>query len=373
MEKMQPYTVLAVDDNLLNLKMIEKSLSREGYRIFIAGNGSEGRSIAREKRPDLILLDIEMPGENGFEVIKKLKEDAVTNPIPVIFLTGISDVNAKLKGFDLGAVDYITKPFHPLEVLARVRIHLKLSIATNSLVQDQAAKLLQVAEAQTAMLPVPASFPNARYGVYYKALEEAGGDFYDILNISDFITGFFVADFSGHDIKTSYLTASIKALLVQNCTPLYSPRESMKMVNAVLKEILPREKYLTACYLHLNRSTMTMTLVNAGHPPAVCLPVQGTPFLVKSQGDILGMFSDAHFGVTRIKVSRGDRFFAYSDGLVESVGEKTNWAAGARKLLPAFRDLQQFSCTDAPGRLIRKLFAENSRPDDDIVVLCIEV
>jgi sigma-B regulation protein RsbU (phosphoserine phosphatase) len=147
----------------------------------------------------------------------------------------------------------------------------------------------------------------------------------------------------------------------------------MKMVNAVLKEILPQEKYLTACYLHLNRSTMTMTLVNAGHPPAACLPVQGEPFLVKSQGDILGMFSDAHFGVTRIKVSRGDRFFVYSDGLVESVGRKTNWIAGARKLLPVFKDLQQFPCTEAPGRLIRLLSAENSPPEDDIVVLCIEV
>ncbi|HKJ97715.1 MAG TPA: fused response regulator/phosphatase [Desulfotignum sp.] len=373
MEKFQPYTVLAVDDNLLNLKMIEKSLSREGYQIFIAGNGSEGRTIAREKHPDLILLDIEMPGENGFEVIRKLKEDAVTNPIPVIFLTGISDVNAKLKGFDLGAVDYITKPFHPLEVLARVRIHLKLSIATNSLIQNQAAKLLQVAQAQSAMLPVPENYPAARFGVYYKALQEAGGDFYDILNISDHITGYFVADFSGHDIKTSYLTASVKALLAQNCTPLYSPRESMKMVNAVLKEILPESKYLTACYMHMNRSTRTMTIVNAGHPPAACLPVQGDAYLVTSQGDVLGMFSDAHFGVSRIKVSKGDRFFVYSDGLVESVGKKINWSAGAGRLLPVFNDLRSFSFADAPGQLIRYLSAENNSPEDDVVVLCIEV
>ncbi len=373
MQKIQPYTVLAVDDNLLNLTMIEKSLSREGYQVFIAGNGSEGRAIAREKQPDLILLDIEMPGENGFDVIEKLKQDAATNQIPVIFLTGVSDVNAKLKGFDLGAVDYITKPFHPLEVLARVRIHLKLSIATNSLIQDQAAKLLQVAEAQNAMLPAPKNFPDARFGVYYKALEEAGGDFYDILNISDYITGYFVADFSGHDIRTSYLTASVKALLTQNCTPLYSPRESMKIVNAVLQKILPPEKYLTACYLHLNRSTMVMTLVNAGHPPAACLPVHGDAFLVKSRGDVLGMFSDAHFGVLRMKVTRGDRFLVYSDGLVESVDKKINWVAGARKLLPVFQNLREFSCADAPGQLIRHLSGAHRIPEDDIVVICIEV
>jgi sigma-B regulation protein RsbU (phosphoserine phosphatase) len=275
--KLQPYSVLAVDDNLLNLKLIEKALSKEGYQIHAADNGPDARAVALEKQPDLILLDIEMPGENGFDVIKQLKDNAATNAIPVLFLTGVSDVDAKLKGFDLGAVDYITKPFHPQEVLARVRIHLKLSIATNSLIQDQAGKLRQVTEAQAAMLPQPDDFPAACFGVYYKALEEAGGDFYDILNISDNITGYFVADSSGHDIETSYMTASVKALLAQNCTPVYSPSESMKMINDVLVEILPSGKYLTACYMHINRSTMKATIINAGHPPVVCLPLDGDP------------------------------------------------------------------------------------------------
>lgn len=369
----QAYTVLAVDDNLVNLQLIKKSLSKEGYRIFIADNGPDARAMAREKQPDLILLDIEMPEENGFDVIRKLKEDAVTSAIPVIFLTGVSEVDAKLKGFDLGAVDYIIKPFHPLEVLARVRIHLKLSIATNSLIQDQAGKLRQVTEAQVAMLPLPENHADAQFGVYYKALQEAGGDFYDILNISENITGYFVADSSGHDIETSYITASVKALLAQNCTPVYSPRESMKMINDVLVEILPDGKYLTACYLHLNRTTMTMTLINAGHPPVVCLPADGEAYLIKAQGDILGMFSDAYFDTRRMKVAKGDRFFVYSDGLVESAENKINWATGADSLLPIYHTLRDFSYEDAPLELISQLFGNDSCPEDDIVLLCIEV
>jgi sigma-B regulation protein RsbU (phosphoserine phosphatase) len=369
----QPYTVLAVDDNLLNLKLIEKSLSKEGYKIFCADNGPDARSIALAKLPDLILLDIEMPGENGFDVIKKLKDDAATNAIPVIFLTGVSEVDAKLKGFELGAVDYITKPFHPREVLARVRIHLKLSIATNSLIQAQAAKLRQVTKAQTAMLPLPQEHPNARFGVYYKALLEAGGDFYDILNISAQITGYFVADFSGHDIETSYMTASVKALLAQNCTPVYSPAESMKMINDVLVEILPQGKYLTACYMHINRTTMKLTIVNAGHPPVVCLPVKGDPFLIKSQGDVCGMFSDAHFGIKRLNVSRGDRFFIYSDGLVESAENKVTWATGADSLLPFYKTLADVPYDKAPGEMISQLYGNDAGPEDDIVLLCIEV
>lgn len=373
MEQKQPYTVLAVDDNRLNLKLIEKSLSKEGYKIFCADNGPDARAIALKEKPDLILLDIEMPGESGFDVIRKLKDSAETNAIPVLFLTGVSEVDSKLKGFDLGAVDYITKPFHPLEVLARVRIHLKLSIATNSLITGQANKLRQLTEAQVSMLPTPADNPDAKFGVYYKALEEAGGDFYDILNISENIKGYFVADFSGHDIKTSYMTASVKALLAQNCTPVYSPIESIKMINDVLVEIMPDGKYLTACYMHINRATHKLTIINAGHPPVVCLPVKGEPFLIKTEGDILGMFKDAHFGVQSLTVSSGDRFFVYSDGLVESAEKKVTWASGADSLLPVYREVAGVPYEKAPEALIDHLFGKGTLPEDDIVVLCVEV
>ncbi len=169
------YRVLVVDDNPLNLKLIEKALSKEGYEIFCADSGPRARQITLDILPDLILLDIDMPGEDGFAVLEKLKGNHLTTPIPVIFLTGITGLDAKIKGFDLGAVDYITKPFHPREVLARVRIHLRLSIATNLLIRDQARKLRQVTHAQEALLPNPSADPQARYNVFYQSRHEAGG------------------------------------------------------------------------------------------------------------------------------------------------------------------------------------------------------
>jgi sigma-B regulation protein RsbU (phosphoserine phosphatase) len=182
-----------------------------------------------------------------------------------------------------------------------------------------------------------------------------------------------LADSSGHDIETSYATASVKALLAQNCTPVYSPRESMKMINDVLVEILPEEKYLTACYMHLNRGTRIMTLVNAGHPPVVYKPKGKKPFFIKSQGDILGMFADATFGIKKFAVNDGDRFFIYSDGLVESTEKKISWVAGMKGFLSAFNGLGKIELSDIPNVLISRLFNGEPIHEDDIVLLCIEV
>ena len=147
----------------------------------------------------------------------------------------------------------------------------------------------------------------------------------------------------------------------------------MKMINDVLVEILPQGKYLTACYMHINRTTMKLTIINAGHPPVVCLPVKGDPFLIKSEGDVCGMFSDAHFGKEGLAVSKGDRFFIYSDGLVESAENKINWASGADSFLPVFNTLKHVPYQRAPIEMVRQLFGNNACPQDDIVLLCIEV
>ncbi len=368
-----PMTVLVVDDSMSNTKLIEMTLVREGYRVLTALNGPDGRALAKKEHPNLILLDIKMPGENGFDVIKKLKQDVDTNAIPVIFLTGESEIDTKLEGFELGAVDYITKPFHNLEVFARVRLHLKLSIATNSLIMSQAEKLKQITEAQVSMMTTPEMIPEAKFGVLYVALHEAGGDFYDVLHISSNIFGYFVADFSGHDIRTSYMTASLKALLKQNCTPVFKPQETIRMINDILIEILPEGKYLTACYAHLNRKSKLLTIISAGHPPAVYVPKAGKPELVVIQGDILGIFKDVIFGEKVIHVSPGDRVYIYSDGIIEDSTNKTLWIKGAEKMLSVCENLEDTLIEDTPEIIRTRLLSNGQELDDDICILGIEV
>lgn len=368
-----PLSILVVDDNPLNVKLLETTLQKEGYQIFKAHNGPKAREIASESNPDLILLDIQMPEETGFDVIRKLKSQAKTASIPVIFLTGVSEIDSKLEGFELGAVDYITKPFHPLEVSARARLHLKLSIATNSLISSQAEKLKQITEAQTSMLATPDKYPDANFGVHYLALHEAGGDFYEVLPISDNIFGYFVADFSGHDISTSYLTSSVKGLLKQNCSPIYQPLESIKMINDVLVEILPTGKYLTACYARLNRKTKQIRIICAGHPPVCYVPAEGEPRVLSMDGDVIGIFNNVLFGQEKLNVNPGDRFYMYTDGLIESTDEKIVWSEGADKMLNACIQASDIPILEAPQAITSILCPDTSRLEDDIVLLAIEV
>ncbi len=118
-------TLLLVDDESANLQVLRHTLQAQ-YRLLFAKDGPTALSLVRKERPDLILLDIMMPGMSGYEVCETLKRDEDTRAIPVIFVTALSQVADEHKGLELGAVDYITKPFNPPVVQARVRTHLSL-------------------------------------------------------------------------------------------------------------------------------------------------------------------------------------------------------------------------------------------------------
>ncbi|MCM1984950.1 response regulator [Lyngbya confervoides] len=132
--------VLIVDDNPTNLAVLSQVLKGKGYKVRVAIDGESAVAQAHADPPDLILLDIQMPGIDGFETCKQLKASPMTSEIPVIFITAATTVDSKVKGLSLGAVDYVTKPFQHEEVLARVKVHLQLRYLTHK-VQEQAIAL----------------------------------------------------------------------------------------------------------------------------------------------------------------------------------------------------------------------------------------
>jgi two-component system NtrC family sensor kinase len=131
----QENTILIVDDTPTNLQVLFDLLSEQGYRVAIAKNGETALQRLQMSQPNLILLDVMMPGIDGFETCQRLKANPATRDIPVIFMTALSDSVDKVKGLNLGAVDYITKPIQHEEVLARIRVHLQLRNATRVMEQ----------------------------------------------------------------------------------------------------------------------------------------------------------------------------------------------------------------------------------------------
>lgn len=130
--------ILLVDDNPTNLEVLFNSLSDSGFKLLIAEDGESAIALAHDAQPDMILLDVMMPGLDGFATCQRLKADAATQTIPIIFMTALSETIDKVKGLSLGAVDYVTKPFQPDEVLARVKTHLALRQVQHQLqVQNQ--------------------------------------------------------------------------------------------------------------------------------------------------------------------------------------------------------------------------------------------
>lgn len=125
-ENSQLQTILIVDDNPTNLEVLSETLTRSGYQVSVAIDGEGAIEQVKYHLPALILLDIMMPGIDGFETCRRLKQNPETRDIPVIFMTALTDTEHKVKGFSLGAVDYVTKPFQREEVLARVEVQIKL-------------------------------------------------------------------------------------------------------------------------------------------------------------------------------------------------------------------------------------------------------
>ncbi|MCK4709158.1 MAG: response regulator [Gammaproteobacteria bacterium] len=120
-------TLLIIDDEATVINLISDFLNEQGIEIMVAKNGLDGISRAKNGQPDLILLDIRMPEMDGYEVCHQLKLDETTRDIPIIFMTGLTELDDKLKAFAVGGVDYVTKPFQRSELLARVSVHLQIS------------------------------------------------------------------------------------------------------------------------------------------------------------------------------------------------------------------------------------------------------
>jgi phosphoserine phosphatase RsbU/P len=319
--------VLIVDDVPENIQVLMGTL-KDRYAIVAATNGERGLKMANaEPPPDLILLDIMMPGMDGFEVCRHLKADPQTREIPVIFLSALDDTANKVKGFTLGAVDYISKPFQPEEVLVRVNTHLTMS-RLNREVQRQRDQLEHelkvVSELQCGLLP--GGLPEAsgmKLAVHYETSRYAGGDYYDVVELPNRRYGLLVADAEGHSAPAAVMMAMTCALF-RSCGELHAqPDQVIDFINRNLCRV-NRESFVTAVYAVYDAANQIIRIARAAHPlPILFRPAEGKARELACEGVCpLGFDLYESVPTTEISLEPGDRLLFYTDGVTERFNPK---------------------------------------------------
>ena len=325
MEKISAITesILLVDDNPTNLQVLFQTLDGVGCKLLIAKNGEMALSIADKARPDLILLDIMMPDIDGYEVCRQLKSVPATAGIPVIFLSALGDTQDKVKGLQLGAVDYITKPFQPDEVIARVNTHLtihRLKREVESRKDQLEHELKVVSEVQQKLLPkqLPA-IDGFKLAVHYETSLYAGGDYYDIIELPDNHWGFLIADAEGHSAPAAVLMAMTCALFRAYPGASTDPAELLHYLNEHLCKVA-EPSFMTALYAVYDANQKTMRVARAGQPlPMIYRSAEKQSIELTCPGVYpLGIEPySMEIPVTETKLEAGDRFLVFTDGVSE--------------------------------------------------------
>jgi phosphoserine phosphatase RsbU/P len=205
--------------------------------------------------------------------------------------------------------------------------------------------------------------------VALKQIHGAWGDFYEVIPVGEGLVENVVADASGHKLETSLWTTVMKTLLHEHARSMFDPAGILKAVNRSLCRVMTDGLFFSVLYVRLNRKSGRLTLVNGGHPPAICLK-NGDPFSVIEQtGDTIGPFADATFETTNLQLSQGDPFFLYTDRLVENSGSRSTGIEALGGLCQSYRDVSLAEAMDAATMGVL------GRADvtDDIVLLGVEL
>ncbi len=367
-------TIFVVDDNVRNIQVVANFLKEEGYKVSVATSGKIALDSIKEHSFDLILLDIMMPDINGLEVCQKLKENPFTANIPIIFLTAKTDVDEITKAFELGAVDYITKPFNHKELLARVKTHIELSESRESKKRE-----LEIAKRiQDSILPTNLESINGlRFKIKYLANGELSGDIYDIFEVLPGYIRIFLADATGHGINAALVTMLIKSEYEKLKEIIKEPAEVLSFLNnefirsyKQLKEIFP------AFILDIDLNRKNILYASAGNCNQIF--VSGKKVIgMERTGRIIGIIEDCYYKQKYYPISSGDKFIIFTDGLYEQFNEADE-EFGLKKVIESIEKV-----IDEPiEKMLKNLFTairghigsnKSFTYSDDVTVIGIEI
>jgi sigma-B regulation protein RsbU (phosphoserine phosphatase) len=390
--------ILVVDDAPANLQVLAGMLKDRGYKARPVPSGKLALLAARRDPPDLILLDINMPEMNGYEVCRRLKADEDLQGIPVIFISALNENLDKVKAFAIGGVDYLTKPFQMEELHARVETHLKLRRLQIEL-QETNARLAKAnarmsrdlnaaAKIQATFLPRETPrVPGTNFAWSYRPCDELAGDGLNVIPLGEGKVALYILDVTGHGVASALLSVALSRLLSPASDPssilirredvwdrfeITSPSE----VAARLNRLFPfdsAEQFATLVYGILNAATGEFRYVSAGHPGPVHLPCGADPVILESAGFPIGL-ADEVYEERSIRLGPGDRLYLYSDGVSEAMNPRGKQFGEAR-LLKAIGQRRSEPLHESIASLLAEIarWNESERPHDDISILAVEI
>jgi serine phosphatase RsbU (regulator of sigma subunit) len=375
----QQKLILIVDDTPTNLGAISGAL-KDSYKTKVATNGEKALALAAaEDKPDLILLDVMMPEMDGYEVCSRLKADPATREIPVIFLTGQISADDETKGFEVGAVDYVHKPFSPAVVKARVRSHILLREARAQLSNQLLAINTELEMARQIQLSIlPHAIPKTEgldIAARYVPMTSVAGDFYDFIPIDDKRIGILVADVSGHGMPAALISSMLKIALSSQTGCASDPARVLTGLNQALYGKF-QGHFVTAAYVFVDTDKQSLRYAGAGHPPLVLKDqAAGVTREFVENGLILGFFPEATYTSVEIPFKKGDWAVLYTDGILEATNLSEE-QFGIERFKVFLQNNHALSARQFVDRSVDELSQWSNRasgrePEDDLTLLAI--
>lgn len=350
--------ILIIDDEEVIRDVFKRFLSMQGYEFYSASNGVDGLKLIKEVDPDLVFLDLKMPGMDGFEVLKKSKD--INKNLPVIILTGHGDLGAAIQTVKLGAYDFMQKPIEDLEALLvdiqraienhhlakknmalteeLTSINKELENKVKKRTEDLENILIKLKTAQTKIQEeiktvslvqqnlLPAGPPQRKgldAAAIYLASAATGGDYYDYLDMGDEKLGVVIADVSGHGLPAAFVMTMVKVVLIYLNEQNIPMQNTVRTINDMLAKHIPTNNFVTMIYGILNFKEMKFTFINAGHEPLIHLSSNGKKLqMLTAKSPFLGIDPGIDFAENTLYLEKGDKLVFYTDGVTEACNIK---------------------------------------------------
>jgi sigma-B regulation protein RsbU (phosphoserine phosphatase) len=377
------FTILIVDDIPKNLQVLGNVLNQEGYKFEFSTDGEKALEWVERKNFDLILLDVMMPDMSGFEVCEHIKKNSKTRDIPVIFLTAKADTEAVIKGFELGAMDYITKPFNKSELLARVSTHIALKKSRDEIVKylELIKDSLNYAEKiQKAVLPSQALLNEvfSESFILLKPKDIVSGDFYWLNHAgNNFLIA--AADCTGHGVPGAFMSMLGVTLLneIVSGNRLKNPKQILNFLRKRIKTLLQQtgkdmeqKDGMDIALCTINTKNLQLQYAGAFNP----LYIFRNHKLIEFKADrqpISIYIKETDFTNHRIDLKKGDAIYIFSDGYWDQLGGSQNRKFNVKQFKQLLNDIHDMPMTkqyDILNQTFEDWKGANDQLDDVLVM-----